>query len=65
MDQKGTTFDHDLHVVKTISLYKLIYALLLLICFKLVMKSMKLCKFQNLFSFLKKYLWNVKNFKLT
>ena len=50
-------FDHDFYVVvvkqcrtgmrtqvtNTISLYKLTNALLLLICFKLVMKSMKLC----------------------
>ena len=49
MDQKGTTFDHDLHVFKTISLYKLIYALLLLICFKLFMKSMKISKFIFIF----------------
>jgi hypothetical protein len=55
MDQKGTTFDHDFYVVvgkqkmrtqvNQHNLYKLINALLLLICFKLVMKSMKLCKF--------------------
>ena len=58
MEQKGMTFDHDFYVVvgkqcrtekmrtqvtNTISLYKLTNALLLLICFKLLMKSMKLC----------------------
>ena len=57
MDQKGITFDHNFYVVvgnqcrtenayevtNTISLYKLTHALLLLLCFKLVMKSMKLC----------------------
>ena len=57
MDQKGTTFDHDFmlllvnnvgqkmrtHVINIISFYELINALLLLICLKLVMKSMKLC----------------------
>ena len=51
MEQKGMTFDHDFYVVvgkqcrteKTYALYKSTNALLLLICFKLVMKSMKLC----------------------
>ena len=59
MIQEGTTFDHDFYVVvgkqcrtenaytqvttNTISLYRLTNALLLLICFKLVMKSMILC----------------------
>ena len=53
MIQEGTTFDHDIYVVvdkqcrtrvtNTISLYKLTNALLSLICFKLVMKSMKVC----------------------
>ena len=54
IEQKGMTFDHDFYVVvgkqklrtqvtKTISLYKLTNALLLLICFKLFMKSMKIC----------------------
>ena len=57
MEQKGMPFDHDFYVVvvkqcrtgmrtqvtNTISLYKLTNALLLLICFKLVMKSMTLC----------------------
>ena len=48
MDEKGTTFDHNViqkmrtQVTNTISLYKLINALLLLMCFKLVIKSMKL-----------------------
>ena len=49
MEQKGMTFDHDFYVVvgtqvtNTISLHKLTNTHLLLICFKLVMKSMKLC----------------------
>ena len=57
MIQEGITFDHDFYVVvdkqcrtenayighHTISLYKLTNALLLLIFFKLVMKSMKVC----------------------
>ena len=48
MEQKGITFDHDFYVVvgkqcRTKNLYKLTNTLLLLICFKLVMKSMKLC----------------------
>ena len=34
-----------IRVTNTISLYKLTNAFLLLICFKLVMKSMKLCQF--------------------
>ena len=80
MDQKSTTFDNDFYVVvgvinvvqkmrtqvtNTISLYKLINAHLLLIYFKLVMKSMKLCQFQNLFSLFKKYFWKGKKLKLT
>ena len=50
-------------VTNTILLYKLTYALLLLICFKLVMKSMKII-YENLFSFFKKYFSNGKNLKL-
>ena len=57
MIQVGTTFDHDFYVVfgkqcRTENAYaghqhnifiKITNALLLLICFKLVMKSMKVC----------------------
>ena len=49
MIQEGTTFDHNVvqkmrsQVTNTISLYKLTNALFLLICFKLIMKSMKVC----------------------
>jgi hypothetical protein len=59
MKQKGMTFDHDFYVVvgkqcRSENAYtghqhnilnKLTNTLLLLICFKLVMKSTKLCKF--------------------
>ena len=43
-----------MQVTNTISLHKLTNAFLLLICFKLAIKSMKV---------LKKYLWNVKKLK--
>ena len=61
MDQKGTTFDHDFYVFvvkqcrtenayaghqhNIINYVYNINALLLLICFKLVLKSMKLFQF--------------------
>ena len=59
MIQEGTSLDHDFYVVvgkqcRTENaftghqhniLYKLINALLLLICFNLVMESMKVCYF--------------------
>ena len=51
MIQEGTTFDHDFYVVvgkqcrTENTLYILTNVFLLLICFKLVMKSMKVCEF--------------------
>ena len=62
-DQKGIDLSHNFYVfdvnnvvqkkrtrvTNTISLYKLTNILLLFICFKLVMKLMKFCKFNNIF----------------
>ena len=79
MDQKDTTFDHDFYfvvgkqcrkkmrtqVTNTISLYKLIYAILLLIFFKVsyeIDETLSILKFILIF---KKIFWNVKNLKLT
>ena len=70
MIQEGTTFDHNFmvllvnngvqkmctQVTNTISFYKLTNALLLLICFKLVMKSMKFVNFKIFFHFSKIFL---------